>query len=129
MRHRKQGRRFNRTRPLHRGTPKADGQGICLTPRGDRNHDCHDHYAGRPGAWWRVLPPSTPGWHPARLLDCLLPGGLLVTTVNGKGWDDLDWDTLLEDSRRRHGFSIESVEDIPYLAKQGIGGKLLVLKP
>lgn len=65
----------------------------------------------------------------ARLLDCLLPGGLLVATVNGKGWHDLGWDTLLEDSRRRHGFSIESLEDVPYLVKQGIGGKLLVLKP
>ena len=65
----------------------------------------------------------------ARLLDCLLPGGLLVATVNGKGWDDLDWDTLLEGSRRRHGFSIDSLEDIPYLVKQGIRGKLLVLKP
>jgi predicted TPR repeat methyltransferase len=65
----------------------------------------------------------------AKLLDYLLPDGLLVTTVNGKGWHDLGWDKLLEDSRRRHGFSIESVEDIPYLAKQGIGGKLLVLKP
>ena len=65
----------------------------------------------------------------ARLLDCLRPGGLLVATVNGKGWDDLDWDTLLEGSRRRHGFSIDSLEDIPYLVKQGIRGCLLYTSP
>ena len=80
---------------------------------------------------WRFINTSQATWdgRTARLLDCLLPGGLLVATVNGKGWDDLDWDTLLEGSRRRHGFSIDSLEDIPYLVKQGIRGKLLVLKP
>ena len=64
-----------------------------------------------------------------KLLDCLLPGGLVIATVNGKGWRDIGWVELLEESQRQHDFKIESVDDIGYLTKQGIDGKLLTIRP
>lgn len=62
------------------------------------------------------------------LLDCLRPGGLVIATVNGKGWRDIGWVELLEKSRRQYNFSIDSIEDIGYLEKQGIDGKLLFMR-
>ena len=64
-----------------------------------------------------------------KLLNCLLPGGLMVATVNGKGWYEIDWETLLEESRDKYGFTIDSLNDIPYLVHQKIDGKLLVFSP
>ena len=64
-----------------------------------------------------------------KLLSCLLPGGLMVATVNGKGWYEIDWETLLEESRDKYGFTIDSLTDIPYLVHQEINGKLLVFSP
>jgi len=64
-----------------------------------------------------------------KLLDCLLPGGLVIATVNGKGWRDIGWVELLEQSQRQHDFKLESVDDIGYLTKQGIDGKLLTIRP
>ena len=53
----------------------------------------------------------------------------MVATVNGKGWRDIGWETLLEQSRREHGFNVENISDIPYLTQQDILGKLLVIRP
>ena len=64
-----------------------------------------------------------------KLLNCLLPGGLMVVTVNGKGWHEIDWENLLEESRDKYGFTIDSLNDIPYLVHQEIDGKLLVFSP
>ena len=64
-----------------------------------------------------------------KLLDWLLPGGLVIATVNGKGWRDIGWVELLEESQRQHDFNLESVDDIGYLVKQGIDGKLLTIRP
>ena len=64
-----------------------------------------------------------------KLLNCLLPGGLMVATVNGKGWHEIGWETLLEESRDKYGFTIDSLTDIPYLVHQEIDGKLLVFSP
>ena len=63
-----------------------------------------------------------------KLLDCLLPGGLVIATVNGKGWRDIGWVELLEESQRQNEFKLESVDDIGYLTKQGIDGKLLTIR-
>ncbi len=63
-----------------------------------------------------------------KLLDCLLPGGLVIATVNGKGWGDIGWVELLEESQRQNEFKLESVDDIGYLTKQGIDGKLLTIR-
>jgi hypothetical protein len=49
--------------------------------------------------------------------------------VNGKGWRDIGWVVLLEESQRQHGFKLEPVDDIGYLTKQGIDGKLLTIRP
>ena len=62
-------------------------------------------------------------------LSCLLPGGLMVATVNGKGWHEIGWEALLEESRQKYGFTINSLTDIPYLVHQEINGKLLVIRP
>ena len=64
-----------------------------------------------------------------KLFAGLKPGGALVATVNGKGWRDIGWETLLERSRREHGFNVENLSDIPYLTQQDIPGKLLVIRP
>ena len=63
-----------------------------------------------------------------KLLDCVLPGGLVMATVNGKGWQDIGWVELLEESQRQNEFTLESVDDISYLTKQGIDGKLLTIR-
>ena len=63
-----------------------------------------------------------------KLLDCVLPGGLVLATVNGKGWQDIGWVELLEESQRQNEFTLESVDDIGYLTKQGIDGKLLTIR-
>lgn len=64
-----------------------------------------------------------------KLFAGLKPNGLLVATVNGKGWRDIGWETLLEQSERKHGFQIEEISDIPYLTRQDIPGKLLIIRP
>ena len=64
-----------------------------------------------------------------KLFAGLKPGGALVATVNGKGWRDIGWETLLEQSRHEHGFNVENISDIPYLTQQDIPGKLLVIRP
>ena len=46
-----------------------------------------------------------------KLLSCPLPGGLMVATENGKGWHEIDWETLLEESRDKYGFTIDSLTD------------------
>ena len=64
-----------------------------------------------------------------KLFAGLKADGVLVATVNGKGWRDIGWDTLLEQSERKHGFQIEEILDIPYLTRQDIPGKLLMIRP
>ena len=51
-----------------------------------------------------------------------------MATVNGKGWQDIGWVELLEESQRQNEFTLESVDDIGYLTKQGIDGKLLTIR-
>ena len=64
----------------------------------------------------------------AKLLNYLLADGLIITTVNGKGWQEINWDKLLSESMNTHGFILESMDEIPYLVHQNIDGKLLVIK-
>ena len=64
----------------------------------------------------------------AKLLNYLLADGLIITTVNGKGWQEINWDKLLSESMKTHGFIVESIDEIPYLVHQDIDGKLLVIK-
>jgi len=64
----------------------------------------------------------------AKLFCGLLPSGLLIATVNGQGWKDIGWADLVQKSARQYGFTIEEIIDIPYLAKQEIDGKLLILR-
>ena len=64
-----------------------------------------------------------------KLFTGLKTGGVLIATVNGKGWREIGWETLLEQSAREHGFHIEALSDIPYLTRQNIPGKLLVIRP
>jgi len=65
----------------------------------------------------------------AKLFAGLKPDGTLIATVNGKGWLEIGWDELLKKSAHRQGFHIEAISDIPYLSRQHISGKLLVLRP
>ena len=64
----------------------------------------------------------------AKLFHGLLPGGLLIATVNGRGWRELAWPDLLRQSARKNSFTVEKIIDIPYLVKQNINGKLLILR-
>ena len=64
-----------------------------------------------------------------KLFAGLKAGGALIATVNGKGWRDIGWEMLLDKSKREHGFHIDKISDIPYLTRQDIPGKLLVIRP
>jgi hypothetical protein len=64
-----------------------------------------------------------------KLFTGLKRGGVLIATVNGKGWHDIGWSALLEKSSQENGFQVESLRDIPYLTGEGIPGKLLIARP
>jgi len=65
----------------------------------------------------------------AKLFRGLLPDGLLIATVNARGWLELNWPDLLRQSALQNHFRIKEIIDIPYLVKQKIAGKLLILAP
>ncbi|GIS87744.1 MAG: hypothetical protein CM1200mP18_04540 [Gammaproteobacteria bacterium] len=75
-----------------------------------------------------LLPQTRSTVFDSKIAGFVLPGGLVMATVNGKGWQDIGWVELLEESQRQNEFTLESVDDIGYLTKQGIDGKLLTIR-
>ena len=66
--------------------------------------------------------------HIRHLVAAVTPGGLVILTVNGKGWVDRDWETVLPKVIEEHDLDLVEKLDIPYLEKEEIDGKLLVFK-
>ena len=62
-------------------------------------------------------------------LNRLRAGGVFIATVNGKDWEEIDWAELLEERQGQHNFCLDGVDDIPYLEKQEINGKLITIRP
>ena len=63
------------------------------------------------------------------VVNCVRPGGSCVITVNGAAWEDLDLGSELAAESSRHGFEVEKIIDAGYIQEQGIGSKILVIKP
>ncbi len=72
-----------------------------------------------------VTPPITNLVHVIR---CLKADGLAVVTVNGAAWDQLDHERTVRQEASRHGFVIEAIHTVDYLPKQGIDGRVLVIR-
>ncbi|MEM7069457.1 MAG: class I SAM-dependent methyltransferase [Pseudomonadota bacterium] len=66
--------------------------------------------------------------HIHHLVNATKPDGLVILTVNGKGWVDRKWDTVLPDVIRTDNLRLTEQLDIPYLEKEEINGKLLVFR-
>lgn len=56
------------------------------------------------------------------------PDGLVILTVNGKGWIDREWKTRLSEVVKHNSLKLNEEVDIPYLEKEEINGKLLVFE-
>ena len=69
--------------------------------------------------------------HPEHLgivMDVLKPGGLAIITVNGKGWDDLNWEEKLPLEIERQSLNLEEQFEIPYLEIEEIRGIMLIFR-
>lgn len=66
--------------------------------------------------------------HIHHLVTATKAGGLVILTVNGKGWVDRDWDSELPSAISKNSLNLVETVEIEYLEKEEIGGKLLVFK-
>ncbi len=66
--------------------------------------------------------------HIRHLIAVTKPGGLVIITVNGKGWVDKDWENILPEVVEKDGLDLLENIEIQYLSKEDISGKLLVFK-
>lgn len=62
------------------------------------------------------------------VVNAVRPGGPVVCTINGRGWVEKNWSEVLPQEAERHGFMVEQILEIPYLQKEGIDGRILVLR-
>lgn len=66
--------------------------------------------------------------HIRHLVDVTRRGGLVILTVNGKGWKDRNWDKVLPAVVSEYQLNLSETLDIDYLEKEEIPGKLLIFK-
>lgn len=66
--------------------------------------------------------------HIRHLTAAVKPGGLVILTVNGKGWIDRNWKNVLPDVVAGYNLNLVEQLEIPYLEKEEINGKLLVFE-
>ncbi|MEM7215222.1 MAG: class I SAM-dependent methyltransferase [Pseudomonadota bacterium] len=66
--------------------------------------------------------------HLPHLINAAKPDGLVMLTVNGKGWQDMNWETRLSETVEANNLVLEEQLDIAYLEKEEIDGKLLVFR-
>lgn len=66
--------------------------------------------------------------HLGILIDALVPGGLAVLTVNGKGWDECGWEEKLPIEIKKQGLNLEEQFEIPYLEIEEIRGIVHVFR-
>lgn len=66
--------------------------------------------------------------HLSVVVNAVRPGGLSLVTVNGRGWRNNRWEQALPGELLRQGLELVGRFDIDYLVKEGIEGKVLVLR-
>jgi predicted TPR repeat methyltransferase len=67
--------------------------------------------------------------HLVNITACLRVGGVAVVTVNGKAWQEVDWESKLENFNQNFpGTRLLEVQTIDYLKGEGIDGRLLTLE-
>ena len=62
------------------------------------------------------------------VVNCVVPGGLCVITVNGAAWRQLELESEVYRQARLHGFHIEQVIEAEYIRKQDIDARVLVIR-
>jgi len=73
---------------------------------------------------------NTPSFeHLGHLTDCLVLNGYAVVTVNGKAWDDNNWQKRINEfSLYYPNVQLHKIVTIEYLTTDGIDGQVLVLQ-
>ena len=66
--------------------------------------------------------------HIRHLIHAAKPDGHVILTVNGNGWNDMNWEANLGSVVKEHNLKLEETLDIEYLEKEQISGKLLVFR-
>ena len=64
--------------------------------------------------------------HMHHVVDCVVPGGLCVITVNGAAWQDLDLGAEVENELHRHNYSLVCNETAGYIENEGIDSRVSV---
>ena len=62
------------------------------------------------------------------VVNCVVPGGLCVITVNGAAWRQLNLEPEVYRAAKIHGFQIEQVIETEYIRKEGIDARVLVIR-
>ena len=66
--------------------------------------------------------------HIHHLINALKPGGLAVISVNGKGWEERNWDDHLQTEIDEHSLMVKERVEVPFLEKENIKGIVLVFE-
>jgi predicted TPR repeat methyltransferase len=67
--------------------------------------------------------------HLVNITRCLKPGGIAIVTVNGKAWEEVDWESKLDGFNQTYPDArLVDVQTIDYLTADGIDGRLLTLE-
>ena len=62
------------------------------------------------------------------VVNCVVPGGYCIITVNGSAWTDLDLESKVLTESTLHNFTIEQIVETGYIKKEGINARVLVIK-
>lgn len=62
------------------------------------------------------------------VVNCVLPGGLCVITVNGAAWRQLGLEPEVHRQAGLHGFEIERIIEAEYIRKENIDARVLVVR-
>ncbi len=71
---------------------------------------------------------SVKATHLVHMNSVLVEHAPLILTIDGRAWTDQNWAEQLEDAQQADRFDIEYINTIPYLADEGIDGKLLIIR-
>lgn len=63
-----------------------------------------------------------------QVVNCVVPGGLCVITVNGAAWRQLELEPEVHRQAQLHGFEIEQIIEAEYIRKQDIDARVLVIR-
>ncbi|MEM7208030.1 MAG: methyltransferase domain-containing protein [Pseudomonadota bacterium] len=61
------------------------------------------------------------------VVNCVVPGGRCVITVNGAAWEQLDLEPEVHKEAKAHNFSIDESRKADYIRAQGIDARVLII--